>query len=134
MIKKILSVNITIIVTLVGFLMFNSVWAANKHVVEQKNKEFVLTGKIVSGKMIKTKDGKTLERLVIEPGDAVEFKNSDEFFHNIYSLNESKPFDLGSYPKGESRTVKFDKKGTYEVECAIHPNMYLEVVVKPGKK
>ncbi len=76
------------------------------------------------------KDGAKIDKLEIKVGDTIRFKNEDPFFHNIFSLSELKTFDLGSYPAGESKTVKFDSPGVAEVECAIHPDMYLEVTVK----
>src|SRR6478735_7306098 len=63
--------------------------------------------------------------LMVAVGDAVSFKNEDPFVHNIFSLSDSKTFDLGSYPQGQSKKVTFDKPGTVEVECAIHPEMKL---------
>ena len=63
-------------------------------------------------------------------GDAVNFKNADPFNHNIFSLSDVKSFDLGSYPQGQSRKVVFDKPGTVEVECALHPQMKLQVEVQ----
>ena len=72
----------------------------------------------------------TEKKITIKQGDTVNFKNEDPFFHNVYSLSDIKTFDLGSYPKGESRAVVFDSKGTVPVECAIHPNMYMEVIVE----
>lgn len=80
--------------------------------VGQKNKDF------------------TIKELKIKVGDSVKFTNQDSFYHNIYSLSDIKTFDLGSFPKGESRTVKFDKVGKIPVECAIHPNMYMDVIVE----
>lgn len=67
--------------------------------------------------------------LNIKVGDRVHFPNHDPFFHNIYSLSEISSFDLGSYPAGESRSFTFKKPGIVEIECAIHPRMYLEVSV-----
>ncbi len=85
---------------------------AAEYTVGQKNKKF------------------TQKELRIKVGDVVKFENQDPFFHNVYSLADQKTFDLGSYPKGESRAVTFDTKGTIPVECAIHPNMYMEVIVE----
>ena len=65
----------------------------------------------------------------IKVGDVISFHNSDPFFHNVFSLSDTKTFDLGSYPQGQSKKVVFDKPGTVEVECAIHPNMKLIVEV-----
>lgn len=71
------------------------------------------------------------EKLVIKVGDTVEFRNSDPFFHNVFSLSDAKFFDLGSYPKGESRVVEFDQAGSIHVECSIHPEMQMDVEVQP---
>ncbi|MFK5915804.1 MAG: plastocyanin/azurin family copper-binding protein [Woeseiaceae bacterium] len=72
----------------------------------------------------------TKKSVTIKSGDSVKFTNEDPFFHNVYSLDDKQIFDLGSYPKGESKSVKFDKKGTYDIECAIHPNMTMKVIVE----
>ena len=84
--------------------------------IGQKNKTFVM-------------DGQKVETINVNQGDTIHFENNDPWFHNIFSLSELKTFDLGSYPQGESRAVVLDKKGTIEIECAIHPNMFLEVTV-----
>lgn len=68
--------------------------------------------------------------LTIKVGDSVSFKNEDPFSHNVFSLSDTKTFDLGSYPKGQAKTVTFDKPGTVEVECAIHPGMKMTIKVE----
>lgn len=65
----------------------------------------------------------------IKVGDAVDFVNEDDFFHNVFSLSDTKSFDLGSYPKGQGRKVIFDKPGVVEVECSIHPEMQMKIEV-----
>jgi plastocyanin len=68
--------------------------------------------------------------LVIVPtGSIVQFPNADPIFHNIFSLSKSQPFDLGFYPQGQSRTVKFNRNGIVQVYCHIHANMYAAIVV-----
>jgi plastocyanin len=74
----------------------------------------------------------SMPELRVKVGDSVSFRNDDPHFHNIFSLSDTHSFDLGSYPKGEARTVKFDKEGEVDVECAIHPSMKMKVLV--GKK
>jgi plastocyanin len=69
-------------------------------------------------------------KLVVKVGETVSFKNEDPFFHNVYSLSDAKTFDLGSYPQGQAKNVTFDKPGTAEVECAIHPEMKLDIKVE----
>jgi plastocyanin len=62
-------------------------------------------------------------------GDTVTFRNDDEFAHNVFSLSDVQTFDLGSYKKGEVRSVKLTAPGTIEVECAIHPEMKMKIEV-----
>ena len=62
-------------------------------------------------------------------GDTVTFRNDDEFAHNVFSLSDVQSFDLGSYKKGEVRSVKLTAPGTIEVECAIHPEMKMKIEV-----
>ena len=66
----------------------------------------------------------------VKVGDSVNFKNEDPYHHNVFSLSDAKTFDLGSYPQGQSKKVTFDKPGKVEVECAIHPEMKLNIEVK----
>jgi plastocyanin len=47
----------------------------------------------------------------------------------VFSLSDPKTFDLGSYAQGQAKKVVFDKPGTVEVECAIHPDMKMNVEV-----
>jgi plastocyanin len=101
----------TLVIILAIFLVSNFSFAA-EHTVGQKNKAF------------------SVKTLKIKKGDVIKFENQDPFFHNVYSLSDTTTFDLGSYPKGESKSVTFDKLGTIPVECAIHPNMYMEVIVE----
>lgn len=72
----------------------------------------------------------TVSSLTVKVGDTVKFTNEDAFFHNVFSLSDAAMFDLGSYPKGESREVTFEEKGLVEVECAIHPSMQMKITVE----
>jgi len=67
--------------------------------------------------------------IVIPVGSTVEFPNSDPIFHNVFSLSRVQPFDLGFYPRGQSRSVKFNRPGIVQVYCHIHANMYAAIVV-----
>jgi len=106
----------------IAIFLSSFVWAStavcgDDYVVEQRDKQFVYKGAKVT-------------TLKIRVGDVVEFKNVDPYFHNVFSLSDVKMFDLGSYPRGKSKTVKFDKPGRVEIECAIHPQMHMLVEVK----
>lgn len=72
------------------------------------------------------------EFLVVPIGSSVDFPNNDPFFHNVFSLSRAKSLDLGYYPAGQSRTVRFDKAGVVQVYCHLHPNMTAAIVVAPN--
>jgi plastocyanin len=88
-------------------------WAGEEHLVTQKNKAF------------------SIKKLTIKVGDTVKFVNEDSFAHNIFSLSAPKSFDLGSFGTGGTKTVTFDKPGKVEVECAVHPDMHMDIEVTP---
>lgn len=67
--------------------------------------------------------------IAIPVGSTVEFPNSDPIFHNVFSLSKAQPFDLGYYPQGQSRSVKFNHPGVVQVYCHIHSNMYAAIVI-----
>ena len=68
--------------------------------------------------------------MTVKVGDTVTFTNDDTMFHNVFSLSDAKSFDLGMFATGHSKNVVFDKAGTVEVECAIHPMMKMTIEVK----
>ncbi|MES2823859.1 MAG: plastocyanin/azurin family copper-binding protein [Pseudomonadota bacterium] len=103
--------NMQKIIPLVIFFFTSLGVNAANFIVEQKDKAF------------------SKSTLSVKVGDKIEFKNMDPYNHNIFSLSDIQLFDLGSYPKGESRTVTFEKPGTVDIECAIHPAMKLTVDV-----
>jgi plastocyanin len=72
----------------------------------------------------------SLKKLELRQGDSIRFVNEDPFAHNVFSLSETKSFDLGSHGQGTSRSVVMDKVGTVEVECAVHPDMKMVVDVR----
>jgi plastocyanin len=86
---------------------------AEEHVVVQKNKSF------------------PTKKLTVHVGDTVKFVNDDPFAHNIFSLSDTKSFDLGSYGHGLSKSVTMDKPGEVDVECAVHPEMKMTIQVQP---
>lgn len=67
--------------------------------------------------------------LPIMTGATVGFLNSDDVFHNIFSLSQTKKFNLGRYPAGELQTVTFDKPGRIDVFCDIHVAMSAVILV-----
>lgn len=70
--------------------------------------------------------------LVVTKGTSVVFPNLDAFFHNVFSVSPANSFDLGSYPQGDSRTVKMTRPGVVTVYCNMHPQMVGYVLVVPS--
>ena len=62
-------------------------------------------------------------------GSEVEFPNDDPIYHNVFSLSRVKNFNLGRYPRGETRRVRFDRTGVVKVFCEIHSHMSATVMV-----
>jgi plastocyanin len=67
--------------------------------------------------------------LAITAGTVVDFPNNDPLFHNVMSLAPGNAFDLGRYPKGKSRSVRFDTPGIVPIICDIHAHMSAYVLV-----
>jgi plastocyanin len=67
--------------------------------------------------------------LAITTGTTVRFLNSDKTYHNIFSLSRPKRFDLGRYPTGASKSVRFDRPGIVRVFCEIHSHMSAFILV-----
>ena len=64
-------------------------------------------------------------------GTTVDFPNLDPIYHNVFSLSPIKRFDLGKYPRGQSKAVLFNKAGLVNVFCDIHSEMAAYVLVLP---
>jgi len=67
--------------------------------------------------------------LAITTGTTVQFLNSDKTYHNVFSLSRPKRFDLGRYPTGRSKSVRFDRPGIVRVFCEIHSHMSAFILV-----
>ena len=86
--------------------------ASDKHVTMlQKNKMF------------------TPHVLPIVAGTTVDFPNADPIFHNAFSSYSGQIFDVGLYPPGTSRSVRFQRPGIIRVFCNIHPSMSAIILV-----
>ena len=76
------------------------------------------------------KDGTfTPHVLPVMVGTTVEWPNNDDIFHNVFSMSEAKPFDLGFYKSHEVKRVTFDKPGRVDIFCSIHTKMSCIVLV-----
>jgi plastocyanin len=61
--------------------------------------------------------------LAVPKGTTVDFPNGDAIFHNVFSLSKAAEFDLGRYPMGSTKSVRFVKPGIVKVFCHIHSDM-----------
>lgn len=66
--------------------------------------------------------------LAVRVGTTVKFPNSDRVFHNVFSFRDGKRFDLGLYPIGAVKFVRFERAGVSRLFCNIHPKMAAYVV------
>ena len=66
--------------------------------------------------------------LAITVGTTVDFPNSDNIYHNVFSLRSPR-FDLGRYAAGRSKSVRFDRPGIVRVFCEIHAHMSAFILV-----
>jgi plastocyanin len=67
--------------------------------------------------------------LAIVAGTTVDFPNSDQTYHNVFSLSKTKSFDLGRYAVGRSKSIRFDRPGIVRVFCDIHSHMSAFILV-----
>ncbi len=102
----------TILKTLLISLAIAASANAADHVINQKGKTFIP------------------HAVTVAVGDTLTFKNSDPFAHNAYTDDEANEFDIGMQAAGAEDKVTVKAAGKFNVECAIHPNMLLEVTAK----
>jgi plastocyanin len=65
-------------------------------------------------------------------GTTVDFQNSDTVLHNVFSPDAcADKFNLGTWPKGQSRSYTFKKECMATLLCKVHPEMEGFVVAVP---
>jgi plastocyanin len=67
--------------------------------------------------------------LAIQVGTDVDFPNADPIFHNAFSSYSGQIFDVGLYPPGSNRAVRFSRPGIVRVFCNIHSTMSAIILV-----
>lgn len=61
--------------------------------------------------------------LAIQQGELVDFPNSDNIRHHVYSFSEAKTFEIKMFKGSDSEPVLFDKAGIVVLGCNIHDSM-----------
>jgi plastocyanin len=73
--------------------------------------------------------------LAVQQGATVDFLNSDNVAHNVFWIsiggNKKLGHNMGTWPKGEKRGLKFDSPGVVPLLCNVHPEMSGYIVVSP---
>ena len=67
--------------------------------------------------------------LAVMKRTTVDFPNMDTVFHNVFSISNSNPFDLGLYGQETKKSVTFTNPGLVEVFCHIHSQMHGSILV-----
>ncbi len=97
--------------------------------MSQVAKSFTLETDPAVLKVLKTKPWeakkKQIESISVRLNDSIIFYNADDFVHNVFSSF----FDLKTQMPGKTSEVVFNKEGTFDVQCAIHPKMKIKVTV-----
>jgi plastocyanin len=70
--------------------------------------------------------------LPIVVGTTVDYQNSDAVLHNVFSPDACcDKFNLGTWPKGQSKSYTFTKECSATLLCKVHPEMEGFVVAVP---
>lgn len=70
--------------------------------------------------------------LAVQVGTTVDFLNSDAVLHNVFSPDAcAEKFNLGTWPKGQTRSYQFKKECIAALLCKVHPEMEAFVVAVP---
>jgi plastocyanin len=67
--------------------------------------------------------------LAVETGTTVDFPNFDPIFHSAFSNFSGQLFDIGLYPPGTTRSIRFQRSGAVRIFCNIHPAMSAVILV-----
>ena len=68
------------------------------------------------------------QTITVKAGTEVTWKNSDDATHTATADDGS--FDTGDLDKGDSKSVTFDKAGSFTYYCRFHPFMKATVEVQ----
>jgi plastocyanin len=87
--------------------------ALPQYMVSQKGREF------------------TPRQMTIKRGETIEIVNDDgDLLHHAYIDSDKFSFDSGDQQPGSKTDITFPVAGNFDVLCAIHPKMKLEVHVQ----
>lgn len=70
--------------------------------------------------------------LPVVVGTTLDFGNSDNVKHNVYSSSKTKKFNLGTYGSDIVKQVTFSKAGEVALACNVHAEMSAYIVILPN--
>lgn len=68
----------------------------------------------------------------VQVGAAVQFPNSDNIRHHVYSFSEPKVFEIRLYSGRPASPIVFDRPGLVVLGCNIHDHMIAWLYVAPS--
>ncbi|NNG44511.1 methylamine utilization protein [Pseudoalteromonas sp. NEC-BIFX-2020_002] len=71
--------------------------------------------------------------LIAQQGQQVNFPNSDNIRHHVYSFSPTKPFQLKLYSGQPEKPITFDNEGIVVLGCNIHDSMVGYIYVSKNK-
>ena len=87
--------------------------AKAEQVIDQKDKRF------------------SQDAVTVKAGESVSFTNSDQVSHDLSVKNpDSSRLSSTMQKPGDKLSVTFDKLGSYQVQCLIHPKMKMTVTAQ----
>jgi plastocyanin len=86
----------------------------------------------VSAAVIRQKNARFAPNfLAVARGQTIEMPNDDDIYHNVFSFSAPNEFDLGLYPAGKRRSIRFRFAGVVRIYCSIHEGMNGTIFVAP---
>ncbi len=136
MLKKITIFAIIVLVVLIIIGL-----AVSNYSTEEKTEdsELIVKGDVVMPSKVSRPGCEEIDRcyipssIVVESGKQITWVNEDSAFHSVTSGFYDAPtnlFDSGHLDPFESYTLAFDKKGTFDYFCTLHPWMMGQVIVE----
>lgn len=129
-----IGIIVVIIIVIIGLII--SVYNTDENPEES---EVIVKGDIVMPTKVSRPGCDETDRcyipsvFVIDSGKQVTWVNEDSAFHSVTSGFYNEPtdlFDSGHLDPFESFTFEFDKPGTYDYFCTLHPWMEGQVIVE----
>jgi plastocyanin len=127
------------IITVIVIIIIGSMISDFSIEENSEESEVVITGDIIMPTKSSRPGCEKIDRcyipsqIVINSGEQVTWINEDSAFHSVTSGFYEEPselFDSGHLDPYQSFTFDFDKKGTYDYFCTLHPWMSGQVIVE----